>query len=198
MAWAPSYVQTVELAQFMRIDDNVDDAQLTLAISAASRAVDNHTNRQFGVVAATEQRIYTAEWDRRRCRWIVEIDDLMNDTITVTVAAGEITAYTLEPVNAAQQGKPWTHLVVDPDSPVTPTRSTEHGVTIDAVWGWAAVPEPIEQATLLQASRFHSRRFSPYGVAGSPELGSEMRLLARVDPDVAVALSPFVRWWAAV
>jgi hypothetical protein len=58
----------------------------------------------------------------------------------------------------------------------------------------------VEQATLLQASRFHARRFSPYGVAGSPELGSELRLLAKLDADVELALSKaqLVRWWAAV
>jgi len=64
-------------------------------------------------------------------------------------------------------------------------------------WGWSAVPVPVKEATYLQASRFHSRRDSPYGIAGSPDQGSELRLLSRVDPDVAVSLSDFVRWWAA-
>ena len=35
-------------------------AELASAISAASRAIDNHTNRQFGKVAAPEEREYTA------------------------------------------------------------------------------------------------------------------------------------------
>ena len=50
-----------------------------------------------------------------------------------------------------------------------------------------------QEATLLQASRLAARRDSPFGVAGSPDAGSEMRLLARVDPDVAVALEPYRR-----
>jgi hypothetical protein len=102
-------------------------------------------------------------------------------------------------VNAAQTGRPFTKLYVDDDSAAKPT-TERHGVTISAVWGWDAVPVPVEQATLLQASRFHARRFSPYGVAGSPEAGSEMRLLAKLDPDVELALarSRLIRWWAAV
>jgi hypothetical protein len=50
---------------------------------------------------------------------------------------------------------------------------------------------------LLQASRLDFRRVAPAGVAGSPETGSEVRLLARVDPDVAVSLKDYIRWWAA-
>jgi hypothetical protein len=64
-------------------------------------------------------------------------------------------------------------------------------VKVTALWGWTAVPVAVKQATLLQASRFFSRRHSPYGVAGSPELGSEIRLLARVDPDVGVSLRDY-------
>ena len=40
------------------------------------------------------------------------------------------------------------------------------------------------------------RKGSPYGIAGSPDLGSELRLLAKLDADVAVLLRSFVRMWA--
>lgn len=198
MAWAPDYVTTAEARAYVtRHADTVDDTELALAVTAASRAVDRHTNRQFGVVSAAVERSYTARWDRRRCRWVVDIDDLMTTTgLTVTVGAGTITAYTLEDVNAAADGRPWTRMVVDADSSVTPTNA-ENDVTIDALWGWTAVPTPVEQATLLQTSRLFVRRNAPFGIAGSPDSGSEMRLLARVDPDVAVTLGPYVRWWAA-
>jgi hypothetical protein len=66
-------------------------------------------------------------------------------------------------------------------------------VRVTALWGWSAVPPAIEQATLLQASRLLIRRDSPYGVAGSPEAGTEIRLLARLDPDVDVAVAPYRR-----
>jgi uncharacterized phiE125 gp8 family phage protein len=198
MAWKPDYVTLTELKSYLRITDTADDAELAIAITTASRAVDRHCHRQFGQVAAAEERQYTAYWDRRAACWVVTFDDLQDVTgLTVTVEAGEVDEYTLEPVNAAAEGKPFTQLRVLVESAAKPTYET-HGVTIDAVWGWDAVPVPVEQATLLQASRFHSRRFSPYGVAGSPDQGSEMRLLAKVDPDVAVSLSDYVRWWAAV
>ena len=198
MAWAPDYVTAADLKSFLRITDTADDAELALAITAASRAVDRHCHRQFGKVASSEERTYTARWDRRRRRWVVELDDLHDSaSLTVETDAGAIDVYTLEPVNAAFKGKPYERLVVDPDSTVKPTLE-EHGVTATSPnWGWDSVPVPVEQGTLLQASRFHARRFSPYGVAGSPEQGSELRLLARLDPDVAVAVGSVIRWWAA-
>lgn len=200
MAWSPDYVTALELRSYVRIDDPDDDVQLALAVAAASRAVDTHTHRQFGQVDSVEERTYTAEWDRRRCRWIVGIDDVQEIAgLIVQTEGGVIDAYTLEPVNAAQKGKPFTSLVVGSDSTIKPSGShTEPPlVTIEALWGWTAVPVTIKQATLLQASRFHKRRDAPFGVAGSPADGSEMRLLARVDPDVAVSLAGYVRWWAA-
>lgn len=201
MAWAPEYVTVEELRNFLRISDSDDDTELDFAIAAASRAIDQDTSRQFGVVAAAEERFYTGRWDRDRCRWIVEFDDLMSvsnfdaqvqDTDGVDV--GAINDYFLEPRNAAQQARPWTHLVVKPDSAYKPT-GLANEVAITALWGWAAVPDAVKQATLLQASRVFARRTSPFGIAGSPDLGSELRLLARVDPDVAVALRPYRRWW---
>lgn len=207
MAWAPDYVTAAELKHFVRIGDSADDAEIALAITAASRAVDlccsmGDTARQFGVVSGVEERFYTARWDRRRGygRWVVAIDDLM--TVTgfdpqVQDADGNdlgaIDDYTLEPRNAATRSRPWTHLVVKPSSTFRPT-GEEHECAFTGLWGWTAVPAPVKQATLLQASRFFARRNSPYGVAGSPDDGSEMRLLSKVDADVSVSLGPFKRW----
>lgn len=200
MAWAPDYVTTAELKDYTRIPglDTVDDTTLAFAISAASRAIDRETNRQFGQVALAEERKYTARWDRRRNRWVVDIDDLMTESgLTVSVDAGTITDFTLQPINAEQVSQPWTRIIVNQSSTIRPV-GDENGVAITALWGWTTVPDAIKQGTLLQASRIFSRRTSPFGVAGSPDQGSELRLLAKVDPDVAVIVGPYVRWWAAV
>ena len=195
MPWAPSYVTTLELKSFLRIDsgDTVDDVQLPLAAASASRSVDLTTHRQFGQVAAPESRLYTPRWDCSRDRWVIQIDDLMDVTgFTLNIAAGAITQYTLEPLNAAQRARPWTRVVVSKTSTVLPKGEIGE-VTGLGKWGWLAIPDTVKEATLIQGSRFNKRRDSPFGVAGSPELGSELRLLAKVDPDVAVMLAPYIR-----
>ncbi len=204
MAWRPDYCSTDELRDFVRIGDTADDVQLRLAIAASSRAIDRAANRQFGRVASAVARYYTAAWDHRRRRWLVRIDDLMSTTGLVVgfdlaetqTYSSAVTDYQLGPVNAAADGRPWVELAVRPSSLVQPT-AIEAGVRVTALWGWSAVPAPIKEACLLQASRLLSRRDSPYGVAGSPEAGNELRLLAKLDPDVAVAVRPFERVWGA-
>jgi len=198
MAWAPSYVTPTQLKAFAAISVSDHDAWLDLAIAAASRAVDQFCNRQFGLVDAPEERSYTAEWDRRQCRWVVWHDDVMAPVtgFSIETESGVIDAYALKPANAVAQGRPYTHTIVDPASTYTPTGARDE-VTITARWGWASVPDAVQEATLLQANRLFKRHDAPFGVAGSPQLGSELRLLAKVDPDVAVVLTPYVRWWAA-
>lgn len=108
------YATVAELASYMRITDAADDAELALAISAASRVIDRYTNQSF------------------------------------------------------------------------PLEDEEE------------IPSAVKQACLIQASRFVTRRYAPFGVAGSPDSGSEIRLLAKVDVDVAVILGPYISWWGAV
>lgn len=192
MAWAPDYVTATELKTFLRMSDTVDDAEVGFAIAAASRAIDRAANRQFGLVASAEERTYTARLDTARGRYVVEIDDLMTATgLTITTTAA-VTDYTLQPSNADVRGEPWTRIILNEGGTLT-----EDGVAVTAKYGWTTVPVAIKQAALMQASRFFKRRDAPFGVAGSPDLGSELRLLAKVDPDVAVVLGPYTRWWGA-
>jgi hypothetical protein len=194
VAWKPDYAVLNDLKGFMRIplEDTQDDAELARAITASSRAVDKHCYRQFGLVAA-EARRYTARWHTLLGRWVIDIDDLMSTAgVVVTVEAGTITEYDLIPLNAAQEGRPWERLEVLPTSAVQPT-CKRGGVDMTAPWGWTAFPVEVVEGTLLQSSRFEARRNSPFGVAGSPETGSELRLLSRLDPDVGVSLSDLIR-----
>lgn len=196
MPWAPDYATVAELAAFLRIADNQDDVHLAVAITAASRAIDATANRQFGKVAVPEPRLYTARWSGRRGVWVIPVDDLMTSAgLAVDVdsdGAGDyapVTGYQLRPYNAAPVGRPWEVVTVDPANAALTGRAG--AVRVTAAWGWSAVPVTVKSACLLQASRFFARREAPFGVAGSPDAGTEMRLLARVDPDVAVSLQPY-------
>lgn len=203
MPWAPPYVTRPEAKAFQRIrgGDSVDDAYLDLAVEASSRAIDLSCGRQFGKVDTPEQRFYTARWDRERCLWVVPIDDLMDVTglqAEVQDAEGEtvgaIDSYVLEPRNALVKGKPYERLVVRRSSTHKPCGATDE-VALNFLPGWNAFPGTVVNACLVQMNRFVNRRDSPYGVAGSPENGSEMRLLAKLDPDVALMLTSFRRVW---
>lgn len=194
MSWAPDYAERQFLKDYLNIDDTADDLFIDLWITTASRNVDDFCGRQFGKVATAEARTYTPVWHRHRCAYVVEVDDLQDLTgLDVVDADGAtMTGYTFEPVNALLKGRPYERLIfgsaaTTPSGDVTPT----------APWGWTAAPSAVTVGMLLQAARLNVRRRSPFGVAGSPSEGSEVRLLAQLDPDFRTSLKPLVRdWWA--
>jgi hypothetical protein len=209
MAWAPLYITVNDLADFENITDaaqiTAETSELTRAVTAASRAVDRHCSRsgvkrQFGKVASVEERFYTPCWSSYRGRWVCYVDDFQTATGLVVnldldgdgTYDDAVTGSRKLPLNAQAEGLPWTRLVL-PESVNGQLCGEEGEVSVTALWGWTTVPVSVEEATLLQASRFYNRSNAPFGVAGSIDTGSEMRLLAKVDPDVAVSLAYYRR-----
>jgi hypothetical protein len=201
MSWAPPYATPEELAHFMGDAAATDTAELTLAIEAASRSVDRFCDRQFGLLATPEVRYYTARYDTHRRRWIIDTDDFATTVGLVVESIGpqwdaELTDCLPAPVNAVVDGRVWTSLVVDPASPMVPDAG-ENAIRVTAKFGWPAVPGAVKLATLIQASRLFARRHAPFGMAGNPEVG-QLRLLERLDVDLAVSVRPYARIWGAV
>jgi hypothetical protein len=152
-----------------------------------------------GILSRAARRYTPARPDDGR--WVVDIDDLdsLAGLLVDVDSAGEgtyatnITAFVPGPRNAPSEEMPYTQIISRVGLPVI-----RDAVRVTAKWGWNSIPETVKQATLMQASRFLARRDAPFGIAGSPDAGSEMRLLAKVDPDVAVALRPYMKRWQAV
>jgi hypothetical protein len=214
--WKPNYATATELGEYVRVMDTQDDTEMASAVAAASRAVDQYCGRQFGHLDSVGTWYYTPWWDTTGQRWVADIEDLMTTTslvVEVSVDGATFSTLTpddfaLRPVNAVQNGEPWTELHLLPSGGFAPGVGSDANVAVSGLFGWAAVPEGIKYATLLQASRYLSRRDSPYGIAGSPprrDSGSgisvaakELKILNRVDPDVADSLEAYRRyWWAA-
>jgi hypothetical protein len=164
-----------------------DTNTYTPAVTAASRVIDTAAGRQFGAATIADRK-YKPWYSTSAAAYFIDIDDMDNSTgMTATTASGTVvtTSVVLYPLNAAAKGRPWTMMKV----------TSAEVVTVHAIFGWTAVPATIVQATLLQASRLVKRRDAPFGVAGSPEMGSEIRLLAKLDPDVEVMIRPYRRYW---
>jgi hypothetical protein len=209
MAWKPDYCTLEQLKAQVRVTDTADDTAFQAAITAASRAIDHECGRQFGAVSPAAARTYTQD-----CAYYIDgrpalpIDDLSSasglvvaiddsDAGTYPTALTIGTDFTLWPYDADKDGKPWTHLLTRTTSAYTWPRYS-NAVKVTGLFGWAAVPAVVSSACLIQAARFFVRRDASFGIAGSPELGNELRLLDRLDPDVAVLLSSVKRHWGAV
>lgn len=203
MPWEPTYVLLQDFRSFVRVSDTEDDAEFSFAVEAASRAIDQATNRQFGQVSPAEERFYDARFDTKRRRWVIEVDDIQDttgllvdlDLIGDETYSTNVTDFRLHPFNNDEKDRPFERIILGRGE----TANRCEGVArVTALWGWIAVPQTIKEATLVQANRFHERRNAPFGIAGSPDVGSEVRLMAKADPDVKVMVRPFQRYWAIV
>lgn len=200
MTWRPIYATRAQATGYIRLRADEDDAQVDLALGMASRAIDRHCLRQFGNTGAVQARRYTPRWSGSRNAWQAKIDDVQNvagmlvdfDSSYDGTFASPVTDFILQPDNAVENGMPYERVVFAAPSGVRVTTAAQ-GVRVTAIFGWNAVPDAVTEACLLQVSRLHLRRDAPFGVAGSPSDGSELRLLAKLDPDVAVGLDFYRR-----
>lgn len=195
MPWKPDYITTAQLKSYLDISDSVDDVELASWCTASSRAIDDKCNRQFGQEAAPVARTYrrTPSYNVETGLWELEIDDVQTATgALVNGVALASSGAVLLPDNAAVDGEPWTRLGFS-SCPTPPAPGAPVTNVLTMRWGWSAFPAQVVAAAKLQSNRWNARRRSPFGVAGSPEQGSEIRLLARLDVDVVPVLAGLSR-----
>lgn len=187
-------LQTVKAA--LRITDNVDDTLIENAINTASRMIDGYCQREF-YNAGTAARVFAASDEL-----YVDIDDLAGTAITLQTddqANGvfDITwtpsDYQLEPLNGKLAGQAWAYTRIRAaDNYLFPVENGLALVKVTGVWGWPAVPQAIEYATIMQSQRLFKRLDSPTGILGFGDMGA-VRVTRQLDPDVAEMVNPFRR-----
>jgi hypothetical protein len=181
--------------------DTLDDELIDNCAGAASRLIDGYCNRQFWNVGSATTRVYTAEND-----FYCNIDDIAGTAITLRTSGAtdgnfdvtwSPTDWQLEPLNGRLDGLEWAYDKIRAVGDyLFPTVNANYGeqalVQVTAVFGWPSVPEPVTQATIIQASRIFKRYDSPLGVAGFGDLGA-IRVSRFLDPDMAQLVEPYRR-----
>lgn len=193
MAITNGYIELALLKSALQIQDEIDDDFLELAIGAASRQIDQMTERQF--FSTTETRIFAP-----RDSLVCEIDDLTSlttlksssDADGVFDITWQAKDFQLEPLNSLAGGipSPFTQIRAV-DEYLFPTDNDEATVQVTGTFGFTPVPEQIKQATLILSARLAERRFSPLGVAGFGDLGAVR--VSRFDADISALTDPFVK-----
>jgi hypothetical protein len=191
----------VKAALRISVGDTLDDDLIDNCVGAASRLIDGYCNRRFWQTGTAEARVYQAE-DSFYC----SIDDIAGTALTLktsTQADGTFdlqwsrSDYQLEPLNGNLDGLTWSYDKIRAVGDyLFPTVNANYGeqalVQVTAIFGWPSVPEPVTQATIIQASRIFKRYDSPLGVAGFGDLGA-IRVSRFLDPDMAQLVEPYRR-----
>ena len=181
----------------------IPDATLTAAqnasieriIQAVSRLIDLETHRQFWATAS-QARVFTSPKYTDMC-WI-------DDAVTVTGVALDLdqdgvyeqalvlgTDYVLKPDNAAARGLPYVQIQMLHGSAYSMTHQ-DSGVQVTGTWGYSVTaPDPIQEACYIQSYRQYLRNATPFGIAGSGEMGV-MTAITKLDPDVARLIAPYI------
>ena len=181
--------------------DTLDDDLIDNCVGAASRLIDGYCNRRFWQSGTAEARVYQAE-DSFYC----SIDDVAGTALTLKTSSQadgtfdvtwKVSDYQLEPLNGNLDGLTWSYDKIRAVGDyLFPTVNANYGdqalVQVTAIFGWPSVPEPVTQATIIQASRIFKRYDSPLGVAGFGDLGA-IRVSRFLDPDMAQLVEPYRR-----
>ena len=181
--------------------DTLDDDLIDNCVGAASRLIDGYCNRRFWQTGTAEARVYQAE-DSFYC----SIDDIAGTALTLKTSSQadgtfdvtwKVSDYQLEPLNGNLDGLTWSYDKIRAVGDyLFPTVNANYGeqalVQVTAIFGWPSVPEPVTQATIIQASRIFKRYDSPLGVAGFGDLGA-IRVSRFLDPDMAQLVEPYRR-----
>jgi hypothetical protein len=152
VALNPDYITAAEAGAYLRIDDSVDDVELGLWVTAASRLVDDRCNRQFGLAAAPVARTYRRApfYSPVHGLWLLEIDDVQTTTgLLVNGVAYASSGAVLLPDTAPAEGVPWTMLgFAAMPYPSYPGGPAPNVVTL--LPGWTVTPTQVKAACKLQ------------------------------------------------
>jgi hypothetical protein len=167
------------------IGDAYDDLVIEGKIEGVSRLIDEYCTRHFYKSSAHEKRYFTPKWVD-----LLKVDDLVSITTLKTDEdwnriyeySWGPTDYDLEPLNAAQDGKPYTQIRTTPMGLYLFPR-IRRSVEIDGIWGWPAIPMLVKEACLLQTIRLFKKKDAPLEAEGAIPFGM-VRLPSRLDPDV--------------
>ena len=195
---ANEYVTSAELKATLSLTGQTfADADITSALTAASRAVDEIAHRRFWPDAdANQVRYYTPNG----CD-TVEIDDLVTLTSLLSDYDGdgtfeqtwvENTDFTLEPMNAVADGFPWDTIRLRALSAYR-FGHYPRSLKVTGKFGWAAAPAGVKVATAQIATRLLKiMREAPFGVAAIGMDGAAIRI-SRTMPEVELSLAPYVK-----
>lgn len=214
MTSSVSYATAAELrAQIDKTTTRgITDANLQVIIDAASRTIDNLTERELdGYEAGSTPTARVFAGSGKPYQWLqtdaVEIttvavkESVTSDTYTAW-NSGDWIAFRGDPLDPDFNSTPYTGIMVDPTgdesifisgSYITrqgfpPSTDIPRGVPtvqVTARWGYAAtVPDAIKQATIMQATRWYKRLQSAMADGlGGTELG-RLAYVQPVDPAV--------------
>jgi hypothetical protein len=191
-----AYTTLASVTAELGITNASSDARIEAAINSASRQIDDYTGRRFWQDSTVQIREFYADDYRELVSdagqvldistttgLIVKIDTNDDGTFGTTLTVG--THFVLLPTNAVDDSEPYTGIrMVDSVYNFPRYTSGRPGVQITAKFGWAAVPDPVAQACLVQSVLLFKATDAAMGGLSFGD-GSFMRVRGGLNPIAA-------------
>lgn len=166
---------------------------LVAAGNAACRQVDGHCGRRFTTDTSATARIFAGT-----CSTMRLIDDCWDDSGVTVETSSDRTSWTTLAADRWFLGPADAEVYDIEDWPywnISATSGIPFGdpwVRVTAKWGWAAVPEAVREAALIQAVKLYLRKNSGSGVEYLPQENTT-RVPMGLDRDAAALLGRYCR-----
>ncbi len=196
-----NYCSAEELKSRLQMSGTADDSEITLAVAAASRAIDRFTGRYFYRV--TDTLTYVPGDLYHVC-----VDDLVSVTTLATDPAGTTAqggtfpvtwpagSFQLTPYNPGDPGEPWPYTKIRAVGGLTfpwvvpQILMRQDRVQVTGVFGWPAVPQVVHAMSLQVAAEvFRSKDMAAGG--GAP--GEFATSVITSSPLLSGSLSAYCR-----
>lgn len=199
-----SYATLSQLKSYLGKQLDTRDEQLIDALSAASREIDLHCNRQFNrdtsttPVATSRDFVPKAQLESRVDEFysttglVVQLDNGGVGAFETTLPSSNYELFPTNGVVDGQPGWPYDRIAATGGMWFPPYwfGRRRASLRITALWGWASVPPPVKQSCLIMAGQMAMLATAPFGVAGMGEFGV---VRVRDIPKAGALLSPLVR-----
>lgn len=189
-----TYLTLTQVKDSLEIStESYADADIAIALEAASRVIDAYKDTRF--YPTSETRTYTAAncfeslpiYDLNSSAGSTVSFDMDGDGVYELTLTRDIDYY-LEPQDADLTGKPWNQITLRQQAG-RQWPQWQYAVQVEGSFGWATAPGQVTEACSILTNRYLGRtRDTPYGilVAGTDVLA--MARLGKIDPDVAFML----------
>lgn len=166
----PRYVPVATFKQWWKTETTADDTLIEAAVNAAEVAIDNALQRRMIVASGTDsERVF-----RPTGSDVLYFDDAVDVTSIVEngVTLVDGTDYVLEPLNGlSATGEAWPYYRALRYARCWYTDGAKATVTIDADWGWAAIPFEVVESCKIIAADMLSNRDMRNGLVAITEAG---------------------------
>jgi hypothetical protein len=190
------YVTLDDLQRRLGVTGTSSDSLLEQAITSACRTIDDWCGQFFYDAGSATARTFRADDP-----WLLHTVPFHTTTgLVVKTDTGDDAGYATTWTSADYEldypdlaGAPYDTVRAVGDYVFLPNNRRRRSVQVTARWGWAAVPQAVEEATLILSTDLYKRKDAAFGIAtGGVDFGG-LRIGRDVMAQVASLLARFRR-----